>query len=88
MTKNPPITLIVPNATAITSRIFSSTPLDSDINNNPPSTTIPWIAFVPDINGVCNVLGTFEITAKPTNPASTSTAISMTNGSMSDVSLG
>ena len=28
----------------------------------PPSTTIPCIAFVPDISGVCSVFGTFEIT--------------------------
>ena len=63
VTTNPPITLIVPNATAITSTTFSSTPLDSDISRRPPSTTIPWIAFVPDISGVCSVLGTFEMTA-------------------------
>ena len=63
MTRKPPITLIVPNATATTSRTFSSTPLDSDISSRPPSTTIPWIALVPDISGVCSVLGTLEITA-------------------------
>ena len=28
----------------------------------PPSTTMPWIAFVPDISGVCSVLGTLEMT--------------------------
>ena len=33
------------------------------ISSRPPSTTIPWIAFVPDISGVCSVLGTLEITA-------------------------
>ena len=32
---------------------------------------MPWMALVPDISGVCRVLGTFEITAKPTNPDST-----------------
>ncbi len=63
VTTKPPITLIVPNATAITSWIFSSTPLDSDMSSSPPSTTIPWIALVPDISGVCSVLGTLEITA-------------------------
>ena len=36
-----------------------------------PSTTMPWMALVPVIKGVCRVLGTLEITAKPTNPAST-----------------
>ncbi len=29
----------------------------------PPSTTMPWMALVPDISGVCSVLGTLEITA-------------------------
>jgi hypothetical protein len=32
---------------------------------------IPWIAFVPDINGVCRIVGTFEMTSKPTKIAST-----------------
>ncbi len=30
-------------------------------------TTMPWMALVSDISGVCNVLGTFEVTANPTN---------------------
>jgi len=30
---------------------------------------IPWIAFAPDINGVCNVVETFETTSNPTNTA-------------------
>ena len=29
------------------------------------------MALVPDINGVCKVLGTLEITENPTNPANT-----------------
>jgi hypothetical protein len=33
---------------------------------------------VPDINGVCKVFGTFEMTANPTNAASTRIAISVT----------
>src|SRR4051812_33532084 len=33
--------------------------------------TMPWIALVCDISGVCSVVGTFEITSKPTNAAST-----------------
>ena len=39
--------------------------------SNAPSTTMPWMALVPDISGVCSVLGTLEITANPTKPAST-----------------
>ena len=81
------MTLIVPKATAMTSRTFSSTPLDSAMSSSPPSTTMPWMALVPDINGVCSVLGTFEMTANPTKPASTSTAMSMTRLSMGVRSL-
>ena len=35
-----------------------------------PTMTIPWIAFVPDISGVCSSVGTFEITSNPTKTAS------------------
>ena len=38
---------------------------------------MPWIAFVPDISGVCSIVGTFEITSKPTNTASTKIVISV-----------
>ena len=43
-----------------------------------PTITIPWIAFVPDISGVCSIAGTFEITSKPRKIASTSTVSSVT----------
>ena len=36
-----------------------------------PTMTIPWIAFVPDISGVCSSVGTFEITSNPRKIAST-----------------
>ena len=36
-----------------------------------PSRMIPWIAFAPDISGVCRVEETFEITSMPTNTLST-----------------
>ena len=39
---------------------------------------MPWIALVPDISGVCSVFGTFEMTSKPTNAASTRIASSVT----------
>ena len=38
---------------------------------------MPWIALVPDISGVCSIVGTFEITSKPTNTASTKIVISL-----------
>ena len=34
-----------------------------------PTITIPWIAFVPDISGVCRSVGTFEITCTPRKAA-------------------
>ena len=40
---------------------------------------MPWIALVPDISGVCSIVGTFEITSKPTNTASTKIVISVIN---------
>src|SRR2546428_12755896 len=36
-----------------------------------PTRMIPWIAFVPDIKGVCRIVGTFEMTSMPTKIAST-----------------
>src|SRR5215218_967386 len=37
----------------------------------PPSNTMPWMAFVADISGVCKVFGTLEMTSRPTKAAST-----------------
>src|SRR5437879_1221803 len=31
-----------------------------------PTRTTPWMAFVPDISGVCSIDGTRAITSKPT----------------------
>ena len=47
-----------------------------------PTITIPWIALVPDISGVCSIVGTFEITSKPRKTASTRIVSSITNGVM------
>jgi hypothetical protein len=44
-----------------------------------PTMTIPWIAFVPDMSGVCRSVGTFEITSKPTNAARTRIVSSVTS---------
>src|SRR5690606_19569857 len=67
VTRKPPTTLIMPNAIATTRMIASTTDGFSRCPSTirPPSSTMPWTAFVPDISGVCSVLGTFEITAKP-----------------------
>ena len=44
-----------------------------------PTTTMPWIAFVPDISGVCSSVGTFEITSNPRKIASTRIVSSKTS---------
>src|SRR5579884_1137726 len=77
VTRKPTTMLIVPNAIAITSRTCSRMPCASCIRSSPPSSTMPWMALVPDISGVCSVLGTFEMTSKPTNAARTRMAISV-----------
>ena len=60
---NPPTTLIVANITAKTDNIVDSKPFAFDAIMIAPTITIPDIAFEPDINGVCNVGGTFVITS-------------------------
>src|ERR1700759_978195 len=32
----------------------------------PPNKMMPWMALVPDINGVCSIEGTLEMTSMPT----------------------
>src|SRR5919201_293604 len=46
-----------------------------------PTITIPWIAFVPDMSGVCSSVGTFEMTSKPRKIASTRIVTSKTSSS-------
>jgi hypothetical protein len=46
-----------------------------------PTITMPWIAFVPDISGVCRSVGTFEITSKPRKIARTRIVSSKTSSS-------
>ena len=43
--------------------------------------TIPWMALVPLISGVCSIVGTFEMTSTPTNAASTKMVSSTSSGS-------
>ncbi len=44
-----------------------------------PTMTMPWIAFVPDISGVCSSVGTFEITSMPRKMARIRTVSSTRN---------
>ena len=82
VTRKPPTTLIVPKAIAITSSRSLRKPSAGPISSRPPSTTMPWIAFVPLISGVCSVFGTFEMTSKPTNAASTRIASSVSRSTV------
>ena len=77
VTMKPPTMLIVPKAIAITPMTFSSVSSAEPITISPPSMTMPWIALVCDISGVCRVVGTFEMTSKPTKAARTKIVISV-----------
>ena len=84
VTRKPPITLSVPKINAMNAMMRTPQPasagrLPSTISA--PSTTMPWMALVPDISGVCSVLGTLEMTANPTNPANTRIAMFNNNWS-------
>ena len=69
--------LIVPKKIAMVPIRLSSQKLERPTTIRPPSSTMPWIALVCDINGVCNVVGTLEMTSKPTNAARTKIVISV-----------
>ena len=73
VTTKPPTTFSVPNTTATNRMTWIAIDGCSTLPNttSAPTNTMPWMALVPDINGVCKVLGTLEITANPTNPDST-----------------
>jgi hypothetical protein len=74
VTTKPPTTLTVPSATAASVTIRSHVGWPGmPATMIAPTTTIPWIAFVPDISGVCSSVGTFEITCTPRNAARIST---------------
>ncbi len=77
VTMKPPTMLIVPKAIAITPMMYSSGSSAKPTTIRPPSMTIPWIALVCDIRGVCRVVGTLEITSKPTKAARTKMVISV-----------
>ena len=63
MTTKPPTTLPVPSATAARVMIRSQVGWPGmPATTIAPTRTIPWIAFVPDISGVCSSVGTFETT--------------------------
>ncbi len=44
-----------------------------------PTRITPWMALLPDIRGVCRMVGTLEMTSKPRKTASTKIEISLTS---------
>ena len=72
MTTKPPTTLAAPSTTATNAdHLGERVRVRRPATMIAPTITIPWIALVPDISGVCSIVGTFEITSKPRKIAST-----------------
>ena len=71
--------LIVPKTTATNAKTFSSVESAVPAISIAPIRTMPWIAFVPDISGVCSIVGTFAISSKPRKTASAKTVSSATS---------
>src|SRR5262245_43013819 len=70
VTTNPPTTLPVASATAASVMIRSHTGWPGmPATMIAPTMTMPWMAFVPDISGVCSSVGSFEITSTPRKAA-------------------
>ena len=63
--------LTVPSTMASVPRVSCTGPETVPVIRIAPTSTTPWIAFAPDISGVCSTVETFETTSKPTNTAST-----------------
>src|SRR5205823_1120185 len=80
VTTKPPTTFAEPSTTARKPTTQPKAPLCGEPRTAiAPTTTIPWIALVPDISGVCSRVGTFEITSKPRKIASTRIVTSKTS---------
>ena len=71
VTTKPPTTFTVPSTTARVMTVMLSQPVAVLASAIAPTRMIPWMALVPDINGVCRIEGTLEINWKPTKTAST-----------------
>jgi len=71
VTTKPPTTFSVARNTAMKPSTSWAVPFASPMMSSAPTKTMPWMAFDPDMSGVCRMLGTFEMTSTPTNAAST-----------------
>ena len=75
VTRKPPTTLIVAKTTATNASAFSRSESAEPAMSIAPTRTMPWIAFVPDMSGVCSIAGTFEMISMPMNTARTKTVM-------------
>ena len=73
VTTKPPTMFNVARNTARNPSTSSAAPWASPMTVSAPTSTMPWMAFDPDMSGVCRMLGTLETTSMPTNAARTKT---------------
>jgi hypothetical protein len=66
---------MVAKTTATNARTCSRVESAEPATSIAPTRTMPWIAFVPDISGVCSIAGTLEMISKPMNTARTKTVM-------------
>src|SRR5262249_27082315 len=71
VTTNPPTMFSVASVVATTPRATSMAVSAWPVTMIAPTRITPWMAFAPDISGVCSVVGTLEITSCPVKPEST-----------------
>ena len=82
VTNQPPTTFAVASTIATKPTAFVNVSSAKPRTRIAPTMTIPWMKFVPDMSGVCSIVGTFEMTSKPRNAASTRIVSSMTKGEL------
>ncbi len=71
VTNQPPTTLAVASTIATNPMTCVNVSSAKPRMRIAPTMTMPWMKFVPDISGVCSIVGTFEMTSKPRKAAST-----------------
>src|SRR4029077_16530914 len=71
VTTKPPTTLVVARMTATRPRAMLTGESAPAAMTIAPTRMMPWIALVPDISGVCRIVGTLEMTSMPTKIART-----------------
>src|SRR6266699_2824736 len=88
VTTNPPTTLVVARITATRPSAIETGEDAPAAMTMAPTRMMPWIALVPDISGVCRMVGTLEITSMPTKTASTKKVSSCSSSVLMESSAG